>query len=365
MTAMKHGPAYERALKFLTDYQKAYAAVNGLKYEIPGDVIEKEFREMFKDEEFVKKVTAKENISTFEEFKAKFITPYASEADQMRRIANEIIVAANLQESVLVDIPAGTLATLDFNACAIKTKDNDRAIVLNIGVNTFLHAVSNSFVGSVVSPMVNLPSFVSITDAIATSAQYAALSTLGWPKHGLTKTSGFKEPGLMNAVSSLTDSTSAFIIGHEFGHFLCGHLDDSNVKVSNLASKGNIDSLEFYQQSIDQEFEADETGFDLCIKWHKHTHTGQYQGAYLAIIFAFRLMELTEAFAPGGNGISSHPPTPDRRKKFEKLYYAEFDAEVKNEIHFLDGFMDKVIAFAKFAESQSEGTDQRVSTPPS
>ncbi len=314
---MKHGPAYDRSLKFLTDYQKALSANNGLQYEFPGNLVEEKYREMFQDEEFAKKVKAKDNVSAFEEFKKRFITPYASESDQIRRIANEIISASNLQESELKDIPAGTLPTLDFNARAIKTKHNDRIIVLNLGINNFLHVVANSFVASIASLAVNLPSILSLKDAIITSAQYAAATTLGWPKLGLSDTPSLREPGLMMAVSNLRDATCAFILGHEYGHFLRGHLNDSLTKICKLASGG--DGLEFYQQSIDQEFEADETGFALCVAWYKHTHQGQYQGVFMAIIFAFRLLELSDVFSPTENRITTHPPPADRRKNLNNF----------------------------------------------
>lgn len=332
------------ALNFLKEYQETYSSVTGLPYIIPQEEISKLCERLFENEEFVKKIKVKHNISTIEEFKKLFISPFSKEEDYLRHLSRQIVQFNNLENNYeIASIPVGTLPTNDFNASAIKTDNGERVIVLNSGIVVFMSEVINSFLGTLSTSF--LSPLWTFNEAAVRIIQSTTAFSSGAAKFGLTQTPTFTNPELIMASGSIGDTARIFILAHEYGHFLLGHFDDSITKVRQLIPNSTSHPIEFYIQQQEQEFEADVKGFELCIEWCKKTHNGNYQIAYLSIILAFHLINLIEINTTISDEALTHPPSSLRRKKFEDIYFDNFDEEIKSEINYLDDFMNKIIYY--------------------
>jgi hypothetical protein len=332
----------EAAIKFLKGYQEAYASVTGLRYNIPGKEVLDNYEQIFKDELFVDTIKAIYQLG-LEEFKQKYLVPFSKEDDYINYLANQIITHNNIADHQIADVPVGTLPTNDFNAAAIKTDIGDRVIVLNTGTIAFMSEVLNSFLGTL--PTQYSAPLWTKQDAIFRIIQWTTAVSTGTAKFGISKTPTFTNPDLMGASGSIGDNARVFMLAHEYGHFIKGHLNDANTKSKLLVPDNKLPAIEFYIKDHEQEFEADLKGCELCIEWCKKTHKNGHQIAFFAIIFTFHLLKLVEIAGTSTDGELTHPPSDSRRKRFEERYFEEFDAQIKYEIGHLDYFMAEVYSY--------------------
>ena len=118
----------------------------------------------------------------------------------------------------------------------------------------------------------------------------------------------------------LLKSIEFFIVGHEYGHILAGHLDSqANMRL------GSVDqNIKQDFEAWDQEFEADARGFELMINTvEKDQFPFSFLGAELFFIF-LDLDERISCFWNEGTekistGTMHHPPSRDRRDHIIKL----------------------------------------------
>ncbi|QIH75006.1 hypothetical protein GTN31_01425 [Macrococcoides canis] len=69
---------------------------------------------------------------------------------------------------------------------------------------------------------------------------------------------GIIPQSINNNLDLITDYQMAFIVGHEFGHFFCNHLDNNKTKTLYLKQRDSqLRNVKVYSQSHKQEFEAD------------------------------------------------------------------------------------------------------------
>jgi hypothetical protein len=73
----------------------------------------------------------------------------------------------------------------------------------------------------------------------------------------------YPEADYFVAAASLTHSMELFVLGHEYGHLVHGHLDGSRVEVA--AALPNAIDAKPIEYSWEQEYEADDVGLVLCI----------------------------------------------------------------------------------------------------
>jgi len=337
---MRTGADPDAALAYLRRYQEIYASVTGMRHEHPEQEITDKFEDLLKDKDFMTKVYAKEGLNE-EEFKRKYLLPFIKEGDYVGYLASQLILHNKLKDHASASVPAGVLPTNDFNAAAIRTDTGLRVVVLNTGIVAYMSQVINSFLATFTTPL-SQPLW-SPQDAHLNIVQWSVAIATGNASLGIGKAPSFKDPQLMQASGNLGDTARIFILGHEYGHFILGHLDDAHVKVKQLIPGLHSLPVAYFVKQPEQEYAADEKGVELCLEWCKATHGGQYQVVFLAVVLTYHLLRLIEIFTPAKPPDElTHPGASLRRKRFEDRYASMFDAQIKYEIGALDKFMDGV-----------------------
>jgi hypothetical protein len=115
----------------------------------------------------------------------------------------------------------------------------------------------------------------------------------------------------MAVVSPIVHLAETFVLGHEVGHYLAGHLDDD----ARFAADAEVPWLEVLAENKrhEDEFEADAYGFEIMRTCSptmpaEHTHS--------AIVGAFSMMGLI-----GGDRSSpSHPASSERYRRLAERY---------------------------------------------
>jgi hypothetical protein len=232
------------------------------------------------------------------------------------------------------------LPTNDFNAAAVRTDAGLRVVVLNTGVVAYMSQVINSFLATFTTP--TTAPLWSPQEAHLNIVQWTVAMTTGKATLGIGKAPSFKDPQLIQASGNLGDTARIFILGHEYGHLILGHLDDTHIKVKQLIPGLNNFPVEYFVKQPVQEYAADEKGVELCLEWCKATHGGQYQVVFIAVVLTYHMLRLMELFSPSPPDELTHPLTSSRRKKFEARFEPMFDSQIKYEIAALDRFMEGV-----------------------
>ncbi|WP_080062641.1 hypothetical protein [Ruminiclostridium hungatei] len=128
----------------------------------------------------------------------------------------------------------------------------------------------------------------------------------------------FLDGNYLGIASILRHSFELFVMGHEYGHIVCGHLDDSSKRVRNMLGEIEYDEIQF--DDWEQEIEADNIGTSLML--HVMRKGGyDLSLSYMGVDFFFSIMDIVE------NGFSlmltgeetiipsdSHPPSVLRRE---------------------------------------------------
>jgi hypothetical protein len=118
----------------------------------------------------------------------------------------------------------------------------------------------------------------------------------------------------------LLRSIELFIVGHEYGHVLAGHLhNQATLRIGAITQDTKPDF-----DAWDQEFEADARGFELMINTAERDHFPfSYLGAELFFIFLDLDERVNSLWYDGTEKISAgtryHPPSRDRRNHIIKL----------------------------------------------
>lgn len=128
----------------------------------------------------------------------------------------------------------------------------------------------------------------------------------------------FLEGNYHSIASILRHSFEVFVMGHEYGHIVCGHLGDGSKRVRNMLGEIEYDEIRF--DDWEQEIEADNIGTSLML--HVMMKAGyDFSLSYMGVDFFFSIMDIVE------NGFSiiltgeekiipsdSHPPSVLRRE---------------------------------------------------
>lgn len=204
--------------------------------------------------------------------------------------------------SNLSEIPVGTLPTWDFNA-SIRAPGGFQIIVLNWGLIQSLTHLTFATIQAVRSKSLTLIAETAVTCAIG--IRYGA-NALRWPAL----------PDVPSELKSFADlqvtSEVLFVLCHEFGHSLLGHLDNPSIVRCSLAEK-NPTIIEYYSHQQNKEFDADRKAIDLLQQgWGMAKDI-----AYGAVYRLFRLLRLYELMFPYRNAPVSHPPALERWKRIE------------------------------------------------
>lgn len=125
-----------------------------------------------------------------------------------------------------------------------------------------------------------------------------------------------------------TQDELQYVVGHEFAHYLCGHLDDAKIESKvffSLDSRNYVDKI--YNLSQKQEFEADEYSIKNV------TSKVNRQRLIRAALIWFSSLELVEYIydivAPGTSSYT-HPSAKERYENILNKFYV--NRSIKKEL---------------------------------
>lgn len=137
--------------------------------------------------------------------------------------------------------------------------------------------------------------------------------------------------------------TEAFIVLHEFGHVIRGHLDplrehpaEASV-VTGAATAEQLESFEYNRSQLD-EFEADAYSFDRILA----TGKGGFRSTDVALVAGISLRFLVLCERLSGASSDTHPPAVSRWERIKDL--AGLDENPRALAHRLDGGFDTIEA---------------------
>jgi hypothetical protein len=218
----------------------------------------------------------------------------------------------------------GPLELQTVNARCFISEEGHYAIVLHHGLMNILHKRAKLLTAAV------LPASVTYCNRLDPS-ELTAEMLISWAEelgqiyavHGVTKGAMV----LLNPDATLAAGLSlrlseAFVLGHEAGHAIAGHLEDRTLLVPDEA----VPSLSFYPETSDHanEFEADRYGFEAMADGLN----GEIPKGLLlsAVVSTFE----TLAMIGGGEESESHPAMAERVHRIVEAY---FDSETAKLVH--------------------------------
>jgi hypothetical protein len=136
-------------------------------------------------------------------------------------------------------------------------------------------------------------------------------------------------------LSNMVSHAEKFVVAHEIGHILNGHLTDEHLKPQMLADA----PVETYESSFEMEYDADRTGFEIAFA--DFPPEDQINDIYLRAAIAgvnvvFRSIEILEKLL--GVESETHPPAGLRRYEFQRFArsrYMENNMFMSNRIDYL------------------------------
>lgn len=154
---------------------------------------------------------------------------------------------------------------------------------------------------------------------------------------------GIVSPAIANMMRETTEDELEFVVGHEFAHYLCGHLDNSKTDNKVFFSfDSHIYSNIIYTLSQKQEFEADCNSINNVIRQKDR------ERLIRAALIWFSSLELVEyvfdIISPGRTSYT-HPSAKERYNKIKETFYA--DDTIKNELNKIRKRVEVYKAFLK------------------
>jgi hypothetical protein len=233
----------------------------------------------------------------------------------------------------LEKIPVGCLPTRFLNAGACRTPRGGAVILLDSGVILQLGMLVRSFISYYTW---NAPDHYAAgepychdhsRDAFGRTIQYlAAFSVSGDLKH-LRVIDTWRCPSLPiydQGVEMFAMGIEMFIMLHEYGHIVLGHLGSCSTRLIRLS---NAEDVTLYTNSQLQEFQADEFAF-------KHYSASAMRATDVAFScgLLFNFFHLAELIQPGRP--ATHPPALERWQMIKSL--APLSAHPESWANYLD-----------------------------
>ena len=319
--------------QYLRKWQILCSNRSGLKADLSVEELDAHRNLLLQDDELVIQLMHKHGLKGRDEVKKIFDHPEGADDCHIQWMARQLLRCVLASDrSRLQDVPVGMLPTNDFNAHAIKSPSGEPIIVLRTGTVGLLHNAVVSFVKTIPTP----------TSAPVWTKEQGAFWCLQWlgayafqkPVFGLEKMPPLRDPARIAHSGTLVDMALAFILGHEFGHLLLGHLKKSKIVQRSLVPDSGAPPVDFYAKDQQQEYDADVKGIELAIEFCKKHSNGSFQIVFLAVEMVYRLLHVLELLRP--TDARTHPPAGLRRAAFEKRNGDVFDSEIKGEIAYLD-----------------------------
>jgi hypothetical protein len=206
------------------------------------------------------------------------------------------------EEQYLLDTPIGYLHTEELNGCAVRTPRGGAVILLDLGVLLHMHRLGCSVMSlctwSSPEPFCRDHEPVAFVHTIVSLARYA----LSYDDRYLAGITTWNCPSLGKwdlQSAQFAGIAELFVLLHEYGHILSGHLDAAKV--------ADNTELPILVKDHAQEYQADAVGFDRL------TRQIDVMTASPVVLILFRFLDLIEHLRYGApRGSNTHPPARER-----------------------------------------------------
>jgi hypothetical protein len=230
-------------------------------------------------------------------------------------ISDEIVAACS--ETWSVDLSErcaiGPLRHPAVNARCFKSPDGVYALVIHHGLMNLLHKYTKLVVAAHDPAQVvycNRKDPASLTPAEL--LEWADELGVNYLATGATRGAMLKlSDRAMAAVSPIVHLAETFVLGHEAGHYLAGHLEDA----ARFSADKEVRWLEVFAENERQEdeFEADAYGFEIM---RACSPSAPPETVHAAVVGAFSMMELI-----GGDVATvSHPASSKRYQRIAERF---------------------------------------------
>jgi hypothetical protein len=324
------------ATEFLKNYQIFAALRTAMRTRLRSDEMDRAFADLNRDDS----VTPKE----FEEAR-KAREAWGNETDQIRLAADLLIsmLPVNLGAQ-LQSIPVGTLPDLKLNAETLKSPSGDPIIVVATGLSAMLFEVAAWYAGA--TEIRGEPPEVEIRDATRNVFQWVVFyvtRSKEWIPKGIFRS---KVPIRRNLIGGLWTNALNFVLGHEYGHAILGHLDHPDSKTLNIS---NIDTapLLAYDFSHKMEHEADAKGAEIALAFSQSNHNGWIGAGASGTELVLQLLWLTEELFPQRAARSTHPSPEERLNHFHESLRDRYGDGIVDGLHDLASYFDMTATIGK------------------
>lgn len=246
------------------------------------------------------------------------------EADVVRQMADRLVdsLPATVADKVK-NIPVGTLPDLELNAQTLLTPNNEPIVVVASGLGTLLFELATYCAGA--TNMEGAPAELSlkaVTEGIFRWMMFYHTHSVEWVPESFQS----RYANRRSLIGALWTNAFNFVLGHEYGHVMLGHLTDPAATVHSLSSDINGGPV-ILSHSHTLEFDADLAGTDAAFAYAETTHKGWYTITAAGLELALQVLRLQEEMFPRV-GPSSHPPAAERLNAIHRIIAARYGQDI-------------------------------------
>ena len=243
------------------------------------------------------------------------LPPFAADAADV--LSASLIAGLPPEQRRLLDkIAIGVLPTQSVNAFAMRIPSGGEVIAFDFGLMSFLLALNKTLLCRVTAGGFDP------TLELAAAAERAAAIADAFPGGQVPRWS--VAPRRMLLAASLSNIQTAFVVGHEIGHFLLGHFHGK-------APEGAHDPQ---AQAHAQEYAADERGAEIVVSAFKAYHDPLFGAVEAALAQAgvdifFTYLRFLERRLGIPASTSTHPGAGDRQARLRHRYWDELPEQAR------------------------------------
>jgi hypothetical protein len=274
----------------------------------------------------------------------------AKESDHARFHAERFLqLLSPAQRDVLSKIPIGSLPSLAFNAETLRSPSGDPIIGICSGLMATLFEVSSWYVASVpVARSQPEVDFAEATQMIFRLVVFHYTRSHEWLPPKPFRTTKYER---MELAGGLFANAMNFVIGHEYGHVLLGHVADAGTVDHDCLKGGSIPPLKVFDFSHNREFEADLEGIRLVLTFSRANHHGWPGAGAAGAILALQFLRLREELFPPREPSRTHPPATERLHRARRAILNdagdEWRSDVEAQIAPLDRIFDSIVTVGR------------------
>lgn len=322
---------------FLWVYQLTAAMKSGLPSKMTGDEADRYLSERFDNDSSL----STEESEQLRELRAKL----GEETDLIRYHADGLInVLTPDWGARLKPIPVGTLPNLELNAETVRAPSGDPIIVVATGLAAMLFEAAALCAGA--TPLEGAPAEITLGDATRNIFQWTVFYVTRSPEWLPGEVFRSRFPNRRALIGGLYTNALNFVLGHEYGHAILGHLNNPSCEVRNIAGAG-APPLMAYDFSHQMEFEADAKGAEIALAFSKANHSGWIGAGVSGTHLALQILRLLEELFPSRTGPPTHPAAAKRLKRIHDAWRNEYGGETVDGLNQLTTYFDITAAVGR------------------